>query len=73
MPGRPRSVTLARQIAMYLTRDMTSMSLMNIGQIFGGRDHTTILHGCDKVSEDIRTSDAFASLVDDLRHQLQNK
>ena len=47
--------------------------MSRIGDAMGGRDHTTILHGCDKVSEDIRTSDAFASLVDDLRHQLQNK
>ena len=72
-PRRNREIATPRQVAMYLCRELTDSSMSRIGDAMGGRDHTTILHGCDKVSEDIRTSDAFASLVDDLRHQLQNK
>lgn len=72
-PRRNREVAVPRQIAMYLCRELTDSSMSRIGDAMGGRDHTTILHGCDKVADDIRASDAFASLVDDLRHQLQNK
>ncbi len=72
-PRRNREIATPRQVAMYLCRELTDSSMSRIGDAMGGRDHTTILHGCDKVSEDIRTSEAFASLVDDLRHQLQNK
>lgn len=72
-PRRNREVTTPRQIAMFLCRELTDCSMSRIGEAMGGRDHTTILHGCDKISEDIRTSESFASLVDDIRHRLQNK
>ena len=39
---------------MYLTRDLTSMSLVNIGQVFGGRDHTTVMHNCKTISEGMK-------------------
>jgi chromosomal replication initiator protein len=48
--GRRREVAMARQVAMYLTRELTSMSLPQIGQAFGGRDHTTVLHGVEKIA-----------------------
>ena len=48
--SRRREITVPRQIAMYLTREMTNLSLPQIGQVFGNRDHTTVLHGCDKVA-----------------------
>ena len=47
-----KDISLARQIAMYLTRELTDLSLPRIGECFGGRDHTTVLHACDKISED---------------------
>jgi chromosomal replication initiator protein len=49
--SRERAVAWARQIAMYLLREETSASLFQIGQQLGGRDHTTILHGCQKVDQ----------------------
>ena len=72
-PRRNREVTVPRQIAMYLCREMTDCSMSRIGSAMGGRDHTTILHGCDKVTEDLRTSESLASLMDDIRHRLQNQ
>jgi len=48
---RTRSVTRPRQIAMALAKELTSHSLPEIGQMFGGRDHTTVLHACRKVVE----------------------
>ncbi len=54
--GRSRDVTLPRQIAMYLSRELTNLSLPDIGKNFGGRDHTTVLHACRKV-ESIQARD----------------
>jgi chromosomal replication initiator protein len=47
--ARSRKLTLPRQIAMYLARELTSLSLPDIGRYFGGRDHTTVIHACRKV------------------------
>ncbi|MGI9291746.1 MAG: chromosomal replication initiator protein DnaA, partial [Gammaproteobacteria bacterium] len=49
--SRSRSITRPRQIAMSLTKELTSHSLPEIGDAFGGRDHTTVLHACRKVEE----------------------
>ena len=48
---RSRSVTRPRQVAMFLAKELTSHSLPEIGNAFGGRDHTTVLHACRKVTE----------------------
>jgi hypothetical protein len=47
---REREVALARQVAMYLMREETGASLKEIGAALGGRDHSTVLHGCEKVA-----------------------
>ncbi|SDE76963.1 chromosomal replication initiator protein DnaA [Sporomusa acidovorans] len=54
---RTRNVAFPRQIAMYLCRELTETSLPKIGEIFGGRDHTTVIHAHDKISKE-RNSDA---------------
>ena len=72
-PRRNREITIPRQIAMYLCRELTDCSMSRIGDAMGGRDHTTILHGCDKVAEDLRTSASLGALMDDIRHRLENK
>ncbi|SIT69661.1 chromosomal replication initiator protein DnaA [Ectothiorhodosinus mongolicus] len=54
---RSRSITRPRQLAMALSKELTNHSLPEIGKAFGGRDHTTVLHGCRKVQE-LRESDA---------------
>ena len=56
-PRRSRTITRPRQIAMSLGKELTSHSLPEIGNAFGGRDHTTVLHACRKVAE-LRDSDA---------------
>ncbi len=50
---RTRAIAYPRQIAMYLTRELTDLSLPKIGDEFGGRDHTTVIHACDKISTEI--------------------
>ncbi len=53
---RTRSVSFPRQIAMYLTRELTDLSLPKIGDNFGGRDHTTVIHACDKINNELQKS-----------------
>jgi chromosomal replication initiator protein len=64
--SRSRPLTQARHIAMYLTRECTGLSLVKIGEIFGGRDHTTVLHGIKKVEDEMRARDATFRQVQDL-------
>jgi len=63
---RTRSITRPRQIAMALAKELTSHSLPEIGDAFGGRDHTTVLHACRKVSElkesDLRIAEDYSNL-----------
>lgn len=53
---RTRAVSYPRHVAMYLCRELTDFSLPRIGQEFGGRDHTTVIHACDKIREDLKAS-----------------
>lgn len=60
---RTRNVAFPRQIAMYLSRKLTDMSLPKIGEEFGGRDHTTVIHAYEKISEALKTDDALAGAI----------
>ncbi|MBQ2953806.1 MAG: chromosomal replication initiator protein DnaA [Clostridia bacterium] len=67
--SRRREITVPRQIAMYLTREMTNLSLPQIGQVFGNRDHTTVLHGCEKIAGQIKEHDSgMERVVGDIRN-----
>jgi chromosomal replication initiator protein len=52
---RTKNIVLPRQIAMYIAREITEFSTTEIGQSFGGRDHTTVMHSCQKIEEQIHT------------------
>jgi chromosomal replication initiator protein len=56
-PSRVRALSVPRQLTMYLIREETGRSLPQIGEILGGRDHTTILHGCEKIAAQIETDE----------------
>jgi len=63
---RTRSVTLPRQVAMYLLRQLTELSLVDIGRLFGGRDHSTVIYACEKVGALVATDNAFAERINGL-------
>jgi chromosomal replication initiator protein len=69
---RTRAVAHPRQVAMYLARELTDMSLPVIGSGFGGRDHTTVMHACDKISQEIGLNQQFKDEVDTLRNIITN-
>ena len=64
---RTRAIAYPRQIAMYLTRELTELSLPKIGDEFGGRDHTTVIHAYDKIEKDMEESESFRDKVEKLR------
>jgi chromosomal replication initiator protein len=53
-PARDKAVSLPRQVAMYMMREETDASLPGIGHLLGGRDHSTIMHGCDKIGKELK-------------------
>ena len=68
--GRSRQVALPRQIAMYLLREEANISLPQIGEVLGGRDHTTVMYGCDKIGDLLETDDRLRRQVIDIKEQL---
>ena len=71
-PTRKREITVPRQIAMYLTREMTGMSLPQIGNVFGGRDHTTVLHSCKTVEANMTANTDIRAVVEDIKTLVKN-
>jgi chromosomal replication initiator protein len=67
---RTRDLSYPRQIAMYLCRELTEMSLPRIGEEFGGRDHTTVIHACEKINEDINTNPETRRIVNELKRNI---
>ena len=67
---RDQAIARPRQIAMYLCKELTDSSLKNIGQAMGGKDHTTILHGINKVKDSLDTDDTLRSTVDTLKKKI---
>ena len=69
-PDRSREVALPRQIAMYLMREDSNFSFPQIGDALGGRDHTTILYGCEKITDMLERDDRLRRQVIEIRKQL---
>ncbi len=63
-------VVIARQIAMYLSRSLTDSSLKSIGDAFGGRDHSTVIHACDMISRRMSSDSNFRERIDQLSASL---
>ena len=70
-PRRSRDVAVPRQIAMYISREVVCAPLTAIGGCFGGRDHSTVNHACQKVAADMKASPSLNTLVNDLMQKLQ--
>ena len=71
---RSNDITFPRQIAMYLCRNVANMSLPQIGKDFGKRDHTTVMHACNKIEQDIKTNSNTKLIVESVKNLLlENK
>ncbi|MBP1890791.1 chromosomal replication initiator protein [Clostridium moniliforme] len=67
---RTRNVSYPRQMAMYLSRKLTDMSLPKIGEEFGGRDHTTVIHAYEKISDNLNRDESLQHTIEDLTKKL---
>jgi len=67
---RQRAVMLPRQVAMYIVRDVTKLSLPQIGKAFGGRDHTTVMHSCRKIEAALKTDTKLKRTIRELKAEL---
>jgi chromosomal replication initiator protein len=68
--NRNKSVVIPRQVAMYLARTLTSSSLPEIGKMFGGKDHTTVIHACNKVKNKMDQEKAFRKEVETITKRI---
>ena len=70
---RTRAISYPRQIAMYLCRELTDLSLPKIGEEFGGRDHTTVIHAYDKISKELEDDTELKSKIDNLIKEIKSE
>lgn len=69
---RTRQIAYPRQIAMYITRELTDLSLPKIGEEFGGRDHSTVIHAHDKIAKDMEDDPSFKIIISNYINKLKN-
>ena len=67
---RSKNIAYPRQICMYLCQDIMGIPLQEIGRLLGGRDHTTIIHGRDKIAADLKTNESTANTIEILKKKL---
>jgi chromosomal replication initiator protein len=70
---RTRNTALARQISMYLIRKLTNLSLKDIGDIYEGRDHTTVLSSIRRIEVNIRSSQEFSQTIKDISSNINSR
>jgi chromosomal replication initiator protein len=70
--GRSQEIAIPRQIAMYLARTLTDLSLPKIGEELGGRDHTTVLHAYEKIQELYQSDLSIKKAIQDIQNKLRN-
>jgi len=72
-PRRTRDLVLARQVAMYLARELIHCSFPEIGREFGDKDHSTVIHSCQKIRGQLDSDSRLRTVVTELRHQLETR
>ena len=70
--GRPKMIAEGRQVAMYLTREMTKISLVEVGKAFGGRDHGTVIHAVKVITGRMEVEDGFRNMIAELKARISS-
>ena len=70
---RTKDLTVPRQVAMYLIRDLLDYSLVHIGRLFGDRDHSTVIHSIRKVEDTMNMDAEFRETVEQVREEIEGK
>lgn len=69
---RANTITFPRQIAMFLCRDITDYSLPKIGNLFGGRHYTTVMHACEKIQKELSINDSLREIIENLKKEINS-
>lgn len=69
---RTKAIAFPRQVAMYLSRELTDYSLPKIGEAFGGRDHTTVIHAHEKITQSLKIDQELSKIVHSLTEKIKN-
>ncbi|MNE51265.1 Chromosomal replication initiator protein DnaA [compost metagenome] len=69
---RTKAIAFPRQIAMYLSRELTDFSLPKIGDAFGGRDHTTVIHAHEKISQQMKTDQDLFKVINNITEKIKS-
>ena len=69
---RTNSIAFPRQVAMYLIREMTDSSFPKIGDMFGGRDHTTVKYACGKIEDEIKNDSNFKEIIESIKREIRD-
>ncbi|WP_068778601.1 chromosomal replication initiator protein DnaA [Paenibacillus sp. GM2] len=69
---RTKAIAFPRQIAMYLSRELTDFSLPKIGDAFGGRDHTTVIHAHEKISQQVKNDQELNKVINNITEKIKN-
>ena len=69
---RTKRIAFPRQICMYLARELTDLTLSDIGAHFGGRDHTTVIYAIERIEERIQRDPELASMIEDLKREARS-
>ena len=67
---RNMEIVVPRHVAMYLCRLLTDTALAEIGNIMGGRDHTTVIHGCEKIEKELSTDEMLKSTIENIKNKI---
>jgi chromosomal replication initiator protein len=70
---RTQSIVYPRQIAMYLSRKILDVSLPDVGDFFGGRDHSTVIHSCDKIANELENDAHLRNVVNELERKIKGE
>ena len=68
---RKKEIVLARQLSMYLSKEMTNFALKTIGLHFGGRDHSTVIHACQNIEKKLQINQHFAQETQEIRNRIE--
>ena len=68
---KPKNIAYPRQIGMYLTRKLLDKSLSDVGNDYGGRDHTTVLHACNKIEHDLEADPNLSNILLELEKRIK--
>jgi len=67
---KKKTIAYPRQMPMYLCRELTNVPLVTVGELLGGRDHSTVIHGCEKISTELQTNEQLKSTIESLRKKI---